>query len=530
MNLATEPWIPVVWENGEPGSASLLEAFRRGHEIRDLAVRPHERIALMRLLICIAQAALDGPADDDDWSSCLPRIVPAAVEYLGHWRHAFELFGDGQRFLQLPNLSARKSRDGAGDDEEVNSASKLDLALATGNNATLFDNAGGSERAFTAAALALNLLTFQCFSPGGRIGVLLWGGEETPGRGSSDHAPCIAANMVHALLRGNDLLSSLHKNLLTKHQAEQLYGPRSWGNPAWEQMPQGPADAQPIQNASRTYLGRLVPLMRAVWLGDDGRSMILGNGIQLGAYHKTGWREPTATVVVRARKGTEERVPLSASVDKGLWRELHALTVKTIGDRPGGPAALQHVSTEAFDLWVGGLVAGKAKLVDTVESVFHVPAQMLHDTGQRVYEEGVKYSERAQLRLRRAISSYRVVMESSEQDLAAIGRTLATLKRSERERLRQIAAQAERQFWTDIEMALPYLLGIAENPEKLGSPPDWQKTPWGKAVLSAMRASFERACPHETPRQMRAFILGLNALFAQAAGEPAAQVEEEVEA
>src|SRR3990172_3836575 len=69
MNLTTEPWIPIVWANGQPGTVSLCEGFAPGGEIRDLAVRPHERIAVMRLLICVAQAALDGPTDHDDWEA-----------------------------------------------------------------------------------------------------------------------------------------------------------------------------------------------------------------------------------------------------------------------------------------------------------------------------------------------------------------------------------------------------------------------------------------------------------------------------
>ena len=76
MNLTTDAWIPIVWNDGKPGTVSLREAFERGHEIQDLALRPHERIALMRLLICIAQAALDGPRDYADWKACRPRIAP----------------------------------------------------------------------------------------------------------------------------------------------------------------------------------------------------------------------------------------------------------------------------------------------------------------------------------------------------------------------------------------------------------------------------------------------------------------------
>src|ERR1019366_3554437 len=114
-------------------------------------------------------------------------------------------FGNGQRFLQMASLKkpAKKSNE---DDDEGNSTTKLDLALVTGNNTTLFDNAGGSDRAFTSAELALMLTTFQCFSPGGRIGVALWKGRGTPGKASRNHAPCLAGGLMHSLLRGDHLL------------------------------------------------------------------------------------------------------------------------------------------------------------------------------------------------------------------------------------------------------------------------------------------------------------------------------------
>jgi CRISPR system Cascade subunit CasA len=58
MNLVTEKWIPVIGIDGKPDHASLMEVFTLGEKYADLSVRPHERVALMRLLICIAQAAL----------------------------------------------------------------------------------------------------------------------------------------------------------------------------------------------------------------------------------------------------------------------------------------------------------------------------------------------------------------------------------------------------------------------------------------------------------------------------------------
>jgi CRISPR system Cascade subunit CasA len=501
MNLTTEAWIPVVWTDGRAGAVNLCEVFERGGGIHDLAVRPHERIALMRLLICIAQASLDGPADYDDWKTCQPRIAPSALEYLQRWPHAFELFGPGQRFLQVANLKKPAGKT-SGEEDDGNSVSKLDLALATGHNTTLFDNAGGSERAFTTSELALMLTTFQCFSPSGRIGVALWNGVETAGKGKSGHAPCLAGGMLHALLRGDNLLATLHKNLMSKRQVTQFFGPGSWGRPVWELMPQRLADGAAVQNAHRTYLGRLVPLTRSIWLADDCRSLILANGLEYESY-ADGWREPSATIVTQTVNGQPARVVLPASIEKAAWRELHALTVKAVSQNSnGGPAALQNIpDEEAFDLWVGGLVANKAKPVDTTESVFYVPAAMLEEPSQMVYEAGVRLAETEAFRVMRAVSVYHKKLGDN-------------LDRPEmKNRRRQIQLNAATQFWTDVEQALPGLLEIAENPGKLGLRGEWHKTGWGKAVFSAVRAAFERACPHETPRQIRAYALGLKTLF-----------------
>ena len=106
-------------------------------------------------------------------------------------------------------------------------------------------------------------------------------------------------------------------------------------------MPKGLADAEAVRNANRTYLGRLVPLTRAIWLADDCRSLILANGLEYGSYAEDGWREPSATIVTRTVKGQPTRVVLPASIDKAAWRELHALTVKSVSQNTnGGPAAI----------------------------------------------------------------------------------------------------------------------------------------------------------------------------------------------
>jgi CRISPR system Cascade subunit CasA len=446
-------------------------------------------------------------------------MARAAVDYLGRWRHAFELFGDGQRFLQLPILKQPPTKRDVEDDEGGSLTSKLDVALATGNNSTLFDNAGGAARDFAPTQLALMLLTFQCFSPSGRIGVAVWDGKQTPGNGSSSHAPCLADGMLHTLLRGDNLLTALHRNLLNKMQSGQLLGQECWGGPIWEFMPRSPGDAKAARNATQTYLGRLVPLARAIWLATDGRFLILANGLEYASY-KQGWREPSATIVTRTVKGRQTREVLRASTTRAVWRELHALTVKAIGEKPGGPATLGNISEdeEAFDLWVGGLVATWAKLIDTAESVFHIPKAMLGEPSQRVYEDGVRHAETMELRLGRAVSVYRNELGDK-------------VDRPEmKDRSRQVQRTAATQFWTDVEQAVPRLLEVAAEPASPGLKHEWHKTTWGKTVWSAAREAYERACPHETPRQIRAYALGLHSLFVAPSSGAPVEIEGEPEA
>ena len=66
MNVAFDPWIPVVDTSGERQLASLFTVLTEGDRFADLAVRPHERVSLMRLFLCVTHAALNGPKGERD--------------------------------------------------------------------------------------------------------------------------------------------------------------------------------------------------------------------------------------------------------------------------------------------------------------------------------------------------------------------------------------------------------------------------------------------------------------------------------
>jgi hypothetical protein len=163
-------------------------------------------------------------------------------------------------------------------------------------------------------------------------------------------------------------------------------------------------------------------------------------------------------------------------------------------------------------------VSKQAKLLDTTEAVFHVPAGMLDDLGQRTYEAGVKHAGDIEFRLRRGVRVYHKELGDN-------------LDRPEmKKRRQQIQSNAAAQFWTDIENAVPRLLEVVAAPETLGPKAQWYKTVWGQSVWRAACAAYERACQHDTPRQIRACALGWNAVFGTPNGQVEVESEEEVEA
>lgn len=236
------------------------------------------------------------------------------------------------------------------------------------------------------------------------------------------------------------------------------------------------------------------------------------------------WREVAATIVVRDRNGKPERTSLNASLVKSVWREAHSLAVLATAENQmlGGPLALMSLDgQEPVDLWCGALVANKAKLLDAIESVLHIPASMFGDTGQKIYQRGVQHAENWGRKLNRAVSTCHRELHD-ELDKAEF-----------RKRGNLIKQKASSHYWTSIEQKVPLLLALLDNPASLlpggAEKVEWGATEWGKALARAARDAYELACPHETPRQLKAYALGLNALFKTVEPETKDSITEENE-
>lgn len=389
LNLCTDPWLPVRMCAGNCLRVSLEDFFSMAHEISDLILAAHERIAIMRLLICIAQRAINGPMDRDEWEDCKEEIPTKALEYLQKWRPAFNLLGEDGAFLQFSGVNFHKGT--------WKGLSKLNLSLAEGNNPTLFDNEATIERRVELWRLAIDLITFQNFAPQGIIGQVNWYGTPYPESTSARDAPCIVKNAVHMFFVGKNILETIWLNLCTEEQINSVFN--SIGKPVWECMPNGLDDEQSIENASKTYLGRLVPLSRLVKIEYSLNRCLVSMGIVIPSYSEEDllYFEPFTTIELTSdNKGTNsKRRIISAEKSCDLWRNL--------------PAHLHRFNSKGYTLgyleptdmpshygvWIGGMVSEKAKIVGVLEDYYeHLAPQSIDSCLEPLHQLLFEYANR----------------------------------------------------------------------------------------------------------------------------------------
>lgn len=519
MNVAFDPWIPVVTLDGKPKLASLCEVLTEGHLLADLAVRPHERVALMRLFLCVAHAALDGPKDYDEWCEVPKRLPDAAKKYLETWKDSFELFHPTKPWLQVAGL--KSDRDGA---EIWTPLSKLSFFLATGENTTLFDHEGmnGSNRNLSIESTIVSMVAFQAFSVGGLMGRTYWGGElcGTPadpkkanGPVKSEDGPCVSSSMLHGLIRRENILHSVAANLPSYEDVHFHSGDsKPIGRPVWEKFPTSINDEAARTNASKSYLGRLMPLTRYVRIDPDGRGMILGNGIEYVPFKRSLEKgkppietgeppELTATVVVSRSGKKENRSLLSYQPGKSFWRELASIVVCRNAEGTGGPLSLRSLGEgAACDLVISALARDQATIADATESVYHIPARLRSQEGLGAYQGGVQEAEQISWHLGDAIEKFRSTLDGGWE-----GR-VKSAGPSKNDLLGKLHGTGAMSYWTRVETQLGLLLAHIEaldSDRAESTRKDWREMLWQSA-----RDAYASVCGQETPRQIKAFTEG----------------------
>jgi len=548
MNIAFDPWIPVVTLSGKPKMASLRDVFIEGEKFADLAVRPHERVSLIRLFLCVAHAALKGPKDYEEWREVPKRLPDAVKKYLGKLggkkedggEDCFELFHPEKPWLQVkglkgvekvaaeekrPSKKFKKTQECKSEPERTSPVALLDFELATGNNSTLNDHGGHlSCRPVEPERIALNLLTFQNFSSGGGSPVAQWKTTRTSQVGNPD-APCLSQSMAHCLFRGRSLAETIHLNLPTFETIGKVYKSFSTekkqgdkcsdidlGKPVWEYFPRSPdKESNEVINATRTYLGRLVPISRWICLIHGSDQMYCCNGFKYDTYKGGFAAEPTAAIKLITKKDkngveTKERMVVKVGPSRALWRELCALLIKRSADGLGGPLAMENAPYDTeFDFHVCAITRVQASMDITVESVFHITPTF--QSKFPVYQAEVLGTDKVigaegyARKLLRAIEDYRTTIDVDWK--TRVKRTPAKAQYTLRNRLAQTAFLS---YWTAVEKNLPLLMSHIESIGSEAAIPT--RDAWRKILFLAACDAYRVACGRETPRQVWAFAKG----------------------
>ena len=311
---------------------------------------------------------------------------------------------------------------------------------------------------------------------------------------------CSKSNALHCVLTTDALRGTILLNCLDQKTIE-ISWPGGFGRPVWEVI----QNNDPLEGTVTTYLGRLVPLHRRVWLIDSVRLRKDRQGTKFPSFKDSQIREPSV-----ALRTTEKGISLKGNWgDRSIWRDLEALGMdrqhSTDGQTQLCPLVVQsHVlEMERFvslPVWVGALIfENTASLVTTVESTFELPKTFFSEVGLGVYSRGVEWAE---------IQSFGVKLATEDYERTLRGKNSKGPKSGFPAQL-----DAKHYYWNSLDQQRQALLGLVANPFLLGTRNFGESDdPWSLAVRKAAHAAYDHACPRSTPRQIEAYALGLRRL------------------
>lgn len=479
FNLIDQPWLPVAGV----GRVSLRQIFENP-QYRSLGGNPVERIALMKLLLAIAQAAAT-PADEQGWrTQGAEGLARSCLAYLDRWHERFYLYGE-QPFLQMPAIRAAA----------LQSYGAVLPEVSTGNTTVL--NHGQVERSLDDGEKALLLISLMGFALSGKKtdnSVVLTPGyagkRNDKGKPSSSKpGPAVAhMGLLHSFLIGSNLQETLWLNLLTTQQVGQAaIFPQGIGTAPWEKMPNG-EDCPVAQELRESLMGRLVPLCRFCLLAEDG--LHYSEGLAHAGY-KDGVCDPSVAI---DHSGKEPKA-LWVDPEKRPWRELTSLLGFIEQSGRQGFQSLQVRAglgrardvTEAFAIWSGGL-------------------RVSSNAGEQ-YASGSDDFVESQVWLHSAMLGEPWFFQLKAEmdalgDLAKglYGRVMAFFKEQKVDG-GKLAAQASTMFWQLCERHFQQLVDACE-PDGQGAE---QRHQLRLTFAGYVQQAYDHFCPKETARQLDAW-------------------------
>jgi len=479
FNLVEEPWIPVA----DVGSVSLRDVFANPHH-RSLGGNPVQKIAVLKLLLAIAQAA-ETPDDEAAWKTLgADGLARSCLAYLEHWHDRFYLYGE-HPFLQMSAVKKAKEQ----------SYGAVLPEVSTGNTTVLTQIQ--VERQLDDADKSLLLVSLMAFALGGKktdnSAVLSPGYRgkcNKKGKPStSKPGPAVAhMGLLHSFLLGADIQATLWLNLLTARQIkDRNLFPLGVGIAPWQQMPDG-EDCAVARALKQSLMGRLVPLCRFCLLVDSG--LHYSEGLSHSGY-KDGVADPSVAVNYSGK----EPKALWVDPEKRPWRELTALL--SFFEQSGGQgfeswqihAGLDRArnSFESFAIWSGGLRvssnAGEQYASGSDDFVESLVWLQSGDLGKDWF---------AQLKTEM----------SALDDLAKhlYGRVIGFLKEQKVDGAK-LAGQATHLFWQLCERDFQTLVDHCQTDDESVV----MRRQLRKIFAGYAQQAYDRFCPKETARQLDAW-------------------------
>lgn len=483
FNLIDEPWIPVA----DHGRVSLRQIFSNS-EYRSLGGNPVQKIALLKLLLAIAQAAAT-PKDEAEWKALGDEgLAERCLAYLDQWHDRFYLYGD-KPFLQMPTISAAK----------IQPYGAVLPEVSTGNTTVLSQIQ--VQRDLDDGAKALLILTLMGFALSGKKtdnSVVLSPGYS--GKSKSAKTGASVAHVwgsIHNFIYGAGIHKTVWLNVLTERQISSMnMYPQGVGVGPWELMPEG-EDCARAKELKGSLMGRLVPVCRFCLLSEGG--LHYSEGIAHPDF-KSGVADPSMAINY---SGNEPKA-MFVDPEKRPWRELTALL-----------GFLDQSDMQGFRSWQLRNGLGRARDVEDIFSIWSGGLRVSNNAGEQYPAGGDDFVE-SQVWLHSEVlgESWFSQLKQEMDELDILSNTLwgkvrsyfSTLKADNGKDINKtpagkMARDAKGLFWQLCERDFQELVDQCDQTDEAAA----QRHKLRQRFAGYVNQAYDKFCPRETARQLDAW-------------------------